>query len=97
MSKAMNLQEFADLVNLIMKDHSPIKTVVSPKRRIKYIYPSIDFRTNDVFAVKLAEFPGLTVVFHTQNDCRDLPDSLYERIVKWLNREDSPTAVICET
>ena len=89
MSKAMSLNEFAALANLIRAEHSPYKAVAPGKRRVKYIYPSLDFRTEEVFAVRLSEFPGPIVAFHTQNDCRDLPKSLYERIVNWLNKTES--------
>lgn len=85
----MSLNEFAKLVNLIRAEHHPYERVKDGKRRIKYIYPSIDFRTDSVFAIRLSEFPGPITAFHTQNECRDLPKSLYERIVNWLNKTES--------
>lgn len=84
MSRAMTFREFNDLLILIAKNHSMLTGTSG--FRVKYIYPSIDMRTNSVFAVRLNS--GFSEVFlHTQNECRDMPETLFERCVAVLKGE----------
>jgi hypothetical protein len=85
MSGPMSFQTFIDLLKYIANNNSPGKDVY-PRPCIKYVDPVMDMRTNTVFAVTLRGF-GYEKVFHTQNECRDLPQSLAERIHEYL---DSP-------
>lgn len=83
MSRAMTFREFNDLLILIAKNHSML---TGSGFRVKYVYPSIDMRTNSVFAVRLNS--GFSEVFlHTQNECRDMPETLFERCVAVLKGE----------
>jgi hypothetical protein len=82
----MSFREFADLVNLIQREHSPLSGSPWPIR-IKYIDPHFDMRTSTVFSIQLRSTGGAQKTFHCQNECRDLPESLYERVVKWLKGE----------
>lgn len=80
----MSFQEFGELVKYISKNNSPIN-FVHGRRSVKYIDPVFDMRTNSVFAVTLRGFGYEDTVFHTQNECRDLPQSLFERIKEFLD------------
>lgn len=82
MSRPMTFQELRDLLRHIDAEHSPIR----PKRNtrsVKYVHPSIDMRTGTVFAINLRGY-GWQEALHTQNECRDLPESLYERCLAFL-------------
>jgi hypothetical protein len=81
----MNMKEFAAVINHIAVHNSPFERKLKDVPCVKYMYPSIDFRTNTVFAVKFAGFGGSDTLLHCQNECRDLPESLYERIMKYLD------------
>lgn len=84
MSQAMSFQQFADLVKFIAEHNSPLKSKY-PFPSVKYIDPVFDMRTNSVFALTLRGFGTNDKVFHTQNECRDLPQSLDERVREYLN------------
>jgi hypothetical protein len=92
-SAPISFKEFADLVNLIKREHSPhtfqlpVNGVWPKNRRVKYIDPHFDMRTNDVFGIKIRLMGGGEQYFHIMNECRDLEESLYERVVKWLKGE----------
>lgn len=83
MSKAMSFQEFADLLMHIANEHSPLCGARSGKT-VKYVDPHIDMRTNEVFALTFRGF-GWKHFIHTQNECRDLPESLFERCMAYLD------------
>lgn len=50
---------------------------------VKYVDPCFDMRDNKVFALTLRGF-GNDAVFHCVNECRDLKESLYERVMAYL-------------
>jgi len=79
----MSFQEFGNLLNYIANRNSPMKAF--PRPSVKYVDPVMDMRTNSVFAVTLRGFGFEDKVFHTQNECRDLPQSLEERIREFLD------------
>lgn len=80
----MSFQEFADLVKYIQVNNSPMRG-----RRnypsIKYVDPHLDMRFNTVFALTLRGFGMEDITFHTQNECRDLPQSLFDRVKEFLD------------
>lgn len=84
MSKAMTMQELSALLEHIRQDHSFCRQ--KNGRHVKYVDPNIDTRTWECFAIT---FRGLgdPVVLHTQNEYRDVNDSLYERCMDWLDEE----------
>lgn len=84
MSMPMTFQEFGDLVKYIQANNSPLRGRRNHPS-IKYIDPHLDMRTNTVFALTLRGFGMDDVVFHTQNECRDLPQSLFERVKEYLD------------
>lgn len=84
MSAPMSFKEFGDLLKYIAEHNSPLKAVY-PLPSVKYVDPVMDMRTNTVFAVTLRGFGTEDKVFHTQNECRDLKQSLYERIREYLD------------
>lgn len=84
MSKPMSFQEFGNLWKYIHENNSPL--TCNPNRRsVKYMDPVIDMRTNSVFAITLRGFGSEDITFHTQNECRDLPQSLFERVKEYLD------------
>ena len=91
MSRAMTMDEFELLVKHIQAEHPPYRSRYSGKdkkmrqHRVKYIYPSIDMRDNKVFAVGFSGFTFADETFHTQNECRELSESLFDRIMNWLD------------
>lgn len=82
MSAPMEFQQAGDLLNLIRKEHSPF-TGVRGGRCVKYVDPHFDMRTGHCFALTLRGY-GWERTFHTQNECRDLPESLFDRVVAFL-------------
>ena len=96
MSAPMTMKEFGDLLNHIRTDHS-FWRASNGQRHIKYVDPHIDSRTWHCVSVKFRGGSTDEVVLHTQNECRDLPLSLYERCMKWLDGEDGVNAYECST
>lgn len=78
----MTFQQAGDLLKLIRDRHSPFAPG-SGHRSVKYVDPHFDMRTGHCFALTLRGY-GWEKHFHTQNECRDLPESLYERVVAFL-------------
>lgn len=83
MSEPMNFQETGELLRRILEQHSPF-TAQRGMPVVKYVDPHFDMRTGHCFAVKLRGY-GWEEFFHTQNECRDLPESLYTRVINFLN------------
>lgn len=79
----MTMQELGDLLKHIRAEHSFCRPANQGKY-VKYIDPHIDTRDWMCFSIGFRTF-GDPVVFHTQNECRDLPESLFERCMKWLD------------
>jgi hypothetical protein len=85
MSRAMNMTELTALYEEIMRHHSPMcGASASNVKVVKYIDPHIDMRDGKVFAISFRMFGGTDHTMHTQNECRDLPDSLFQRCLTWL-------------
>lgn len=85
MSAPMNMQELSNLLNHIKADHSFCNN--RNGRFVKYIDPHIDTRDWNCFAI-VFRTSGDEVCFHTQNECRNMEQSLYERIMVWLDDID---------
>lgn len=83
MSKPMTLEELAALLNHIKQEHSFCQAKEG-QRHVKYIDPHVDTRTWTCFAISFRTI-GDGVTFHTQNECRDLPESLFDRCMNWLD------------
>lgn len=83
MSKPMTMSELTELLKHIQSDHSFCRNN-GKGRHVKYIDPHIDTRDWMCFSITFRLF-GEPVTFHTQNECRDLPESLYERVMAWLD------------
>lgn len=85
MSRPMNRDEFIALMQHIRDDHSPLQLACSDGRRVvKYVDPHIDMRDGAVFSIGFRGY-GWDQVLHTQNECRDLPQSLFERCMAFLD------------
>lgn len=78
----MSMKELGRLLEHIRKEHS--FCLQRKGRSVKYIDPHIDTRTWHCFAIT---FRGgcEEITLHTQNECRDLPKSLYDRCMQWLD------------
>lgn len=87
MSKPMTFQELVDVMKFIAQNNSPFSPCRGPGGEqlpvVKYAYPSLDFRFNNVFALTLAGF-GSEITFHCQNECRDMAWTLKERVMYYL-------------
>jgi hypothetical protein len=84
MSATMTMQELGDLIKHILTNHGPM-TERRGVRWVKYIDPHIDCRDGRCFAIKLRGY-GWEQTFHTQNECRDLPESLDQRVRAFLDK-----------
>ena len=85
MSQPMTFHEAHELLTHIHQFHSPF-SANRTRRIVKYVVPRFDMRTGHCFAIKLRGY-GWEETFHTQNECRNLPKSLYERVIEFLNKD----------
>ena len=85
MSQPMTFQEAGDLLKHIRDFHSPF-SAHRTRKVVKYADPHFDMRTGHCFAIKLRGY-GWEETFHTQNECRNLPKSVYERGIEFLNKD----------
>lgn len=83
MSRPMDFAEFQKLLDHIMKDHHPYHPKKGCKG-VKYVDPHIDIRDGKVFALTFRGF-GWEKTLYTQNECRDLPESLFDRCMTLLD------------
>lgn len=82
MSKALSFKEFGEIVNYISEKRSMLKNEVGYPY-VKYIDPCFDMRTNTVFSVRFRGSENKS--FSCVNEERDLTETMYERIMQWLN------------
>lgn len=89
MSAPMNFHEAGELLKIIHAHHSPFSTggAKRPSKYVKYVDPHFDMRTGHCFALTLRGY-GWEQHFHTQNECRNLPESLFDRVVAFLEADD---------
>lgn len=83
------MQELGDLLNNIRTSHSFCRPIADA-RHVKYVDPHIDTRDWTCFAITFRGGSAQEKHLHTQNECRDLPRSLYERCMSWLAGEEDP-------
>jgi hypothetical protein len=83
MSAAMTFTEFGNIVKYIRNNNTSTNMLDRTCPVIKYIDPHLDMRTNDVFSIMFRGF-GWERRFHCVNECRDLPESLHDRIMTFL-------------
>jgi len=89
MSNAMTLEEMNNVLSHIRQHNGPYGPRVRHTPMIKYVAPQIDMRDGMCYAISFRN-AGEETVFHTQNECRDLPETLYERVMKWLTTPVTP-------
>lgn len=82
MSRPITKAELIELLHHIRQEHSPVKRLGG--KTIKYVDPHIDMRDGAVFSVTFRGY-GWEETLHTQNECRDLPETLFERCMAWLD------------
>lgn len=85
MSSPMSMADFNALIEHIWAEHSPAQCG-KYGRCVKYVNPRIDMRDGAVYAVEFRGF-GWEKILHTQNECRDLPESLFDRCNSFLDEE----------
>lgn len=85
----MTLAELNQLLSHIKNNNGPYGSRVRHTPIIKYVDPHLDMRDGMCFAITFRN-AGEETVFHTQNECRDLPETLYERVMKWLTTPTTP-------
>jgi len=90
MSRPMNLQELDLVLKRIERQFAPGRQGRGV-RSIKYVTPSLDMRTGQCFAILFRGY-GWQEALHCQNECRDLPQSLFERCVALLDSLAAPLA-----
>lgn len=83
MSDSMTLQELGALVKHIRLTNCPIDYSRGVPC-IKYIDPHIDNRDGKCFSIEFRGF-GTSVVFHTMNEQRSNPISLFNRCLTYSN------------
>lgn len=83
----MSFQEFGNLLKYIANNNSPFRHTNSKTPSVKYVDPHFDMRTGTCFAMTIRTMGMGEFVFHTQNECRDLPNTLYERVMEFLTTE----------
>jgi hypothetical protein len=83
MSQPMTMKKLGELLNHI-RDHHSFCRNLEGQRYVKYVDPKIDTRDWMCFAIVFRN-AGNETVFHTQNECRDLEQSLFERVMEWLD------------
>ena len=88
MSAAMSMRELGELLKHIRQHYSP--GTPGAKTWVKYVHPNIDNRDGKCFSVLLRGY-GWEMLFHTQNECRDLSESLYQRVVSFLAAKSEST------
>jgi hypothetical protein len=89
MSKPMSLSELTNLLEYVKQFHSPMSR--RRGRTVKYVHPNIDMRDGSVFSITFRQFGGEEVHFYTQNEFRDVPETLFERCLAWLIENPYPT------
>lgn len=88
MSESMDVLQLQLLLKKIYEEHNPIYGPKKPNfRSIKYVDPVFDNRDGRVFSVTLRSFGQENGLFHVCNEQRDLEDSLYDRIIYWLEHK----------
>lgn len=88
MSQPMSMAHFSVLYKRIRDNHSPFSCSRPNARRVKYIDPHIDMRTNTVFSITFRGFGFEDKNLHCQNECRELSETLFQRCLRWLDGED---------
>lgn len=88
MSKPMSPGELVSLLRKVSLEHNPIRGCSNPNfRPVKYVDPVFDNRTCEVFSVKIRGFGYEDKLFHVCNEQRELLDSLYDRVIHWLENK----------
>lgn len=79
--RGMNINDFRELCIYIDENHSFRKMM---GKRIKYVSPTVDMRTGEIFHVRLRRAEGIDFSLTNENKNRDL----FQWIVDWLEREN---------
>lgn len=80
--KCMSIIEYVELLKYIDENHSFGRL---KGKKIKYIEHIFDFRTNEIFCIKLRPICSDEVIFSITNENRD--KDLKEWIYQWLKEE----------
>ena len=80
----MTIDELHRLIDLVATKYAFGRSNASQTRSIKYMSPQVDMRSNLVYLVEFTSGGGEIHTIHTCNECHDLPQSLFDRRVEWL-------------
>lgn len=81
-SKCLSIDEYKIIMNEIVKNHRFGRSFKNT-RNIKYVRPNWDMRTGECFNITFNGFKDVTFDFRGANE------SMYSRIMKWLNGDDN--------
>ena len=84
MSNPMTMQEFVNVTKHVLTNNSPFLHTIKGTPVVKYIDPHIDCRFSNVFSITFRTMGAGETNFHCMNEFRDIEESLYERVMKWL-------------
>lgn len=87
----MTIPELAYILSYAAENNSPFSNNphTTGRKSVKYVYPSIDLRDGKCFAVRFDGY-GRSFVLHCANEFREVPESLYERCLEFLNTPEWP-------
>jgi hypothetical protein len=83
----MTFQELVDVMKFITDNNSP-RNCRRGYPVVKYADPVLDFRTNTCFIIKFRGF-GSERSFYCQNEFRDHPKSLKDRVMEYLTASET--------
>jgi hypothetical protein len=92
MSRPMTHEELTQVLKKVAEENSPFRTCLLPNGKyrpsIKYVDPCFDNRTGDWFSITFRTMGAGEKRFHCVNEFREVKESLFERIMKWLDEGD---------
>lgn len=84
----MTMTQLVELFEHIQKHHV-IGCDDLHGKHVKYVDPHIDMRTNSVFSIQFRGY-GVAHTLHTVNEQAELPESLFDRCMAFLDDEAWP-------
>lgn len=84
MVEAISLNQFNRLLWHIHSEHRAFDQADKKVKRVKYVYPAIDMRTNEVFTVEIHTVFTEKKIFSVVNRTEET-GSLFDEIMQWLD------------
>ena len=86
MSRPMQHDELAKVLARIEKERSPFASGL--KTSIKYVVPHFDNRAGTWFSIQFKTMGGREISFYCANEFRDVKETLFERVMAFLDKDD---------